>query len=228
MKKLLIGIFAAMLALGAIAGEITVVGKGTVRLPPDKMKMTFQVSAVDADSVTAKQIFAEKTASLSATLTEVGVAEEDEILTSGLNMDVVREWENGKTVFKGYNFSEQYTFVARLDRARLERLYTRLVDCKTIEGLSLSFELFDMETPKQEAIARAVADAKTTAEGIVRAAGVKLGKVEEIVYGCESDSRYERGLIKANFAMADGATMSVGALHEIEISDTVRIRWKTK
>ena len=227
MTKQLTSICAAIMALGALAGEITVVGKGTVRLPPDKMKMMFQVSATDADIVAAKTQFAERTASLAATLEEVGV-EKNEILTSGLNMTVVKEWENGKSVFKGYNFSESYTFVAKLDRARLERLYTLLVDCKTIEGLSLSFELFDTETPKQEAIARAVADARKTAEGIVRAAGVKLGKVDEIVYGYEGDSRYDRGLMKANFVMAEGGSMSVGELHEIEISDTVRIRWKTR
>lgn len=216
---------AAMLLLAATAGEITVVGKGTVRLPPDKMKMMFRVSAVDQDIVSAKGLFAERTASLAATLAEVGIGT-NEILTSGLSLDTVKEWENGKMAFRGYSFSEWYTFVAPLDRARLERLHTSLVDCKTIEELNLSFELFDTDAPKKEAIARAVNDARAKAEAIASAAGVRLGRIEEIVYGCEGDNRHERGLMKAT--LADGASMTVGELHEIEVSDTVRIRWKIR
>lgn len=227
MKKQLMSVCAAMLALAATAREITVVGKGTVTLPPDKMKMMFRVSAVNQDIVSAKSLFAERTASLAATLAEVGI-ETNEILTSGLNLDTVKEWENGKMVFRGYSFSEWYTFVAPLDRARLERLYTSLVDCKTIEELNLSFELFDTDAPKQEAIARAVKDARAKAEAIARTAGVRLGKIDEIVYGCEGDNRYERGLMKTNLAVADGASMTVGELHKIEISDSVRIRWNIK
>lgn len=227
MKKQLMSVCAAILSIAAVAGEITVVGTGTVRLPPDKMKMMFRVSAVDQDIVSAKSLFAERTASLATTLADVGIGT-NEILTSGLNLDTVKEWENGKMSFRGYSFSEWYTFVAPLDRARLERLYTSLVDCKTIEELSLSFELFDTEAPKQEAIARAVNDARAKAEAIAHTAGVRLGKIDEIVYGCEGDNHHERGLMKTNLAMADGASMTVGALHEIEVSDTVRIRWNIK
>jgi len=222
--------FAAIvaLALPGIAGEITVTGTGTVRLPPDKMQMTFQVAASDLDATVAKQTFMERTAALAATLSELGVAT-NEVLTSGLNMEVVREYENGKRVFRGYMFSENYSFIAKVDRARLERVYTALVDCKIIEELNLSFGLFDPAAPQEEARTLAVKNARAIAEGIASAAGVKLGKVSEIVYGSSGDrGEYGMRLKSAVFAPTDGISSQVGALHDIEVSDTVRIRWKLK
>lgn len=226
-KHVLMSMCAVALAAEALAGEITVVGRGTVSLPPDKMKMVFQVSATAQDAATSKALFSERTALLAATMSEVGVAT-NELLTSGLNMSSVREWENGKTVFKGYNFSEWYTFVAKLDRARLEHIYARLVDCGIIEGLNLTFELFDADSARQDAISRAVADARAKAETIARSAGVKLGKVDEIIYGCDGGDLHDRSLMKTRLAAAEGGTVSVGELHEIEITDTVMIKWKTK
>ena len=85
MNRLLKSMCAIALAIPALAGEITVTGKGSVSLPPDKMKMTFEVSAIDLDIAAAKRTFKERTAILSATLAKVGVAT-NEVLTSGMDM----------------------------------------------------------------------------------------------------------------------------------------------
>ena len=227
MNRLLKSMCAIALAIPALAGEITVTGKGSVSLPPDKMKMTFEVSAIDLDIAAAKRTFKERTAILSATLAKVGVAT-NEVLTSGMDMESVKEYEGSRVVkFMGYRFSEEYTFVAKIDRARIERLYTALVDCKCVEKMRFWFELFDNETPRQEARAQAVGNAREIAAGIAQAAGVRLGEIEEIEYSA-LDGFNPRYIQTNCFADYSEAVSSVGALRNIEISESVRIKWKIK
>jgi len=228
MNKLLTAICAIALSIPAVSGEISVVGKGTVSLPPDKMKMAFEVSALDLDIAVAKRRFKEQSATLAMTLAKVGVAT-NEILTSGMQMESVTEYENSSMVFKGFRFSESYTFVARLDRARMERLYTALVNSKCVAELKFWFELFDNETPRQEARALAVKNAREIADGIAKAAGVSLGEIEEISYNFANTDRPYQYLQNNCFAAADDRSItSAGSLRTLEISEIVRIKWKIK
>lgn len=228
MNKLLKSICVIALAVPALAGEITVVGKGSVSLPPDKMKMTFTVSALDLDIAVAKRRFKEYSATLAMTLAKVGVAT-NEILTSGMQMENVKEYENSSMVFKGFRFSEDYTFVARLDRARMERLYTSLVNSKCVEELAFWFELFDSEAPRQAARALAVENAREIADGIAKAAGVSLGEIEEITYDFADIYHPNRYLQNNCFAASDDRSItSAGSLRTLEISEKVRIKWKIK
>ena len=235
MKKLTAALCVLALSIAAFAGEITVAGKGMVRLPPDKMRMAFEVSAMDLDIGTAKRVFAERTAALAATLAEAGVAS-NEVFTSGLAIENVIEYEHFQNgipmkVTKGYRFLEEYTFIARLDRVRLEDIYSRLVAGEIVEGLSVHYEIFDIQTPMNTARNLAVKNAREIAEGIAAAAGVSLGEIDEIVY--RGDGRIP---VATSGALYDArikcdesfGVEPVGSPSDITISDSVLITWKIK
>lgn len=237
MKMLAALLFALSLSLGALCGEMTVTGKGMVRLPPDKMRLAFEVSAMDMDVGEAKRVFAERTAALSVTLAEAGVTS-NEVYASGLEMEYVTEYEElnapfgiAKKVPKGYRFSEQYTFIARLDRARLENIYSRLVAGKIVEGLNVHYELFDIQAPMNAARALAVKDARETAEGIAAAAGVTLGEIGEIVYRGDGTLpvRAAGAFFDARIKCDESfCAEPVGSPRDIAISDSVQITWKIR
>ena len=64
MKKMTVVLGAIGFALVSLAGELTVTGTGVVKRQPDKMKITFTVSAEDKDMTVARRMFEEHTATL--------------------------------------------------------------------------------------------------------------------------------------------------------------------
>lgn len=213
------------LAGGVFGGELTVTGYGKVRLQPDKMKVVFEVSATDKDVAEAKRLFAERSATIADVFAQSGIGT-NEVVTSGMEMLPVDDYRNGSMVFVGYKFSEEYTFTAKVDRMRLEKISAALFDCKAVERVRTMFELFDPAAPRREARALAVKDAIATAQDIADAAGVRLCEIDKISYGSATDTRMWRmtNNIAADYAPSEGG--SAAALRDIEISDSVIISWK--
>lgn len=220
--KIMLGMLLA--ATCALAGEITVTGKGRISLPPEKMKITFEVSASTNDMTQAEKIFAERTATLSAALASAGISS-NEVVTAGLEMAPNMEYDKGELVFRGYLFRESYTFTAKLDRVRLGEILAALFGSKAVQSANTSFELFDPEAPRREARLIAVKNAREIAEDIASAAGVSLGEIEEITYGDTHDARNSMRFTNYAATVSDEAGAS---LRNIEISDSVIIKWKTK
>lgn len=226
MKNLIATLGAIAFAAVALAGEITVTGNGRISLQPDKMKLVVTVSTTNPDIADGKRVFEEKKAVLAATFAAAGVAS-NEVVTAGMDMSPEIDYVNGKMVRNGYRFSEEFTFVAKVDRERLGRISSALFDCKAVESVNTLFELFDPESPRSEARALAVKNARAIAEGIAEAAGVELADVAEIVYGSDGNGGY-RVMKNLNYAAVDETGGTSAALRDIEISDSVRIKWKLK
>ena len=228
MKKMSMALGAVALAAVALAGEIAVTGSGTVMKQPDKMKIVFAVSATDKDMAEARRLFGERTDMTAEAFAVAGIAT-NEVTTAGMEMHKEYSYENGRRVLSGFTFSETYTFTAKVDRTRLARINAALFECQAIGSFEEYFELFDTETVRSEARAKAVANAREIAEGLAKAAGVRLGKIQEIEYG-EGGGRvvtYSK-FARAEAADFGGETGSSAQLKDIEVSDSVRIRWKIK
>ena len=66
MKMMTVALGVIGFALVSFGGELTVTGKGVVKRQPDKMKITFTVSAEDKDMTVARRMFEEHTATLAS------------------------------------------------------------------------------------------------------------------------------------------------------------------
>lgn len=230
MKKLAVWLGVAAMAASGLAGELAVTGKGTVRRAPDKMKIVFSVSATEPDLASARKAFAGESAKVAEALAAAGV-ELGEVTTAGSYMNKSYRYEAGKRIFEGYRMTEEYTVTAPMDRERLDRIKTTLFKSEAIESLEERFELYDPEALRGEARAAAVANARTIAGELAKAAGVELGEITLIEYGEAGGAAIGyRNMVMAKSMVCDeadfGASGIEAQVRELSVGDSVSIRWK--
>ncbi|MBR4258827.1 MAG: SIMPL domain-containing protein [Kiritimatiellae bacterium] len=230
MKKLAVWLSVAAMAASGLAGELAVTGKGTVRRAPDKMKIVFSVSATEPDLASARKAFAGESAKVAQALAAAGV-EISEVTTAGGYMNKSYRYEDGKRIFEGYRMTEEYTVTAPMDRERLDRIKTTLFKSEAIGSLEERFELYDPEALRGEARAAAVANARTIAGELAKAAGVKLGEITLIEYGEAGGAAIGyRNMVMAKGMECDEAEFGASGIEaqarELSVGDSVSIRWK--
>jgi len=230
MKKLAVWLGVAAMAASGLAGELAVTGKGTVRRAPDKMKIVFSVSATEPDLASARKAFAGESAKVAEALAAAGV-ELGEVTTAGGYMNKSYRYEAGKRIFEGYRMTEEYTVTAPMDRERLDRIKTTLFKSEAIGSLEERFELYDPEALRGEARAAAVANARTIAGELAKAAGVKLGEITLIEYGEAGGAAIGyRNMVMAKGMECDEAEFGASGIEaqarELSVGDSVSIRWK--
>lgn len=230
MKKLAVWLGVAAMAASGLAGELAVTGKGTVRRAPDKMKIVFSVSATEPDLASARKAFAGESAKVAQALAAAGV-EISEVTTAGGYMNKSYRYEDGKRIFEGYRMTEEYTVTAPMDRERLDRIKTTLFKSEAIGSLEERFELYDPEALRGEARAAAVANARTIAGELAKAAGVELGEITLIEYGEAGGAAIGyRNMVMAKGMECDEAEFGASGIEaqarELSVGDSVSIRWK--
>lgn len=201
-----------------LAGEIVVHGQGSVEQAPDMATITLgsQFAAKQADD--ALDQVSEATATVLATLTELGVEAKD-VQTSGLYLNPV--WDDsynrhGGRNIRGYSAGNTVHIRVR-DLDKLGGLLDQVVEdgANTFNGLS--FGLQDSTDAKNEARRRAVADARAKAELYAEAAGVSLGKIIELTDGVTS-SPQPMFMERSAMVMSDAVPIAEG-----EVSTSARV-----
>ncbi|MCI0482433.1 MAG: SIMPL domain-containing protein, partial [Candidatus Dadabacteria bacterium] len=105
----------------------------------------------------------------------------DKVSTAGYSLTPVYEYNNqtNKTDFKGYRASNRIIVEAH----NLKEI-GKIIDATAEAGLnnieSLSFDTTKRDDFRREALTRAVNDAKTTAETLAKAAGVKITRILQL------------------------------------------------
>jgi len=216
-------------ALPAMAGNISIEGRGEVRAAPD---MALINSGVTTQGATAREALDANTAAMAeliATLKESGIEARD-IQTSGfsVNPNYVYSDErdaNGYTLppkINGYQVSNTVTVAVR-DLADLGTILDQSVDvgANTINGVS--FSVADPSELYNEARKAAFADARAKAELYATAASASLGELEAITesQGFDAPQPYPM------YARADVAAAPVPVeAGEMSFSITVNVQWE--
>lgn len=226
MKNLFVMIVAAGLSSATWAKAITVGGTGVVKARPDSVSLTFEVSVVDKRMEDAFAKLKEKNEALAAAL---GVAEvrAEEIKISNLRMNPQYSYSSmsGRT-FEGYRQACTYVVTIPLDMVRVQSIYRAVVGTKAGEEISLNFFIADDRPHRDEAKRRAVKDAMGTAELLAEAAGVTLGRIEEISYQAGGVMSLMSNAAMAKLALspsADGMGLASTEVDDIVISESVVI-----
>ncbi|MCH2249230.1 MAG: SIMPL domain-containing protein [Cognatishimia sp.] len=210
--------FALAVPSFGLAGEIVVQGQGSVEQAPDMATITLgsQFAAKQADD--ALDQVSEATATVLATLAELGVESKD-VQTSGLYLNPV--WDDsynrhGGRNIRGYSAGNTVHIRVR-DLDKLGGLLDQVVEegANTFNGLS--FGLQDSTDAKNEARRRAVADARAKAELYAEAAGVSLGKIIELTDGVTS-SPQPMFMERSAMVMSDAVPIAEG-----EVSTSARV-----
>ena len=202
MKKMIaIALAAVLVWVCTIANaetKITVTGTGETRVSADTAVISLGVSARDKDVLKAQQKVNETIAAIRKALAEQGV-EEENINTDFMNIYALYDYSNDQEQLAAYNANS--TLAIRV--TDMESV-GKLIDAAFAAGANtlngISFSASDTEAAKAESMRTAVEDAKTKAEILAEAAGLKITGIETItengVYSYENSigNVYAKGM----------------------------------
>ncbi|MCR6635033.1 SIMPL domain-containing protein [Devosia sp.] len=217
-------------AVPALAGTITIEGRGEVRAAPD---MALINSGVTTQGSTAREALDANTAAMAeliAALKETGIEARD-IQTSGFSVNPNYVYsdardENGYTLppkINGYQVSNTVTVAVR-DLEELGSILDKSVNvgANTINGVS--FSVSDPTELYNEARKAAFADARSKAELYATAANATLGELEAISESQNINSPIPMPMYaRADVASAAPVPVEAG---EMTFSIGVNVQWE--
>jgi len=168
---------------------LKVQGKGEVSVTPDICKYSMLLTTKNCDYSSAYNVLNIAVDNFRERLVSIGISAE-EIKTSDYSITAVTAYlrEEGKYIPDGYQGTHRLSIKVPLDKERMNTVFNVLAygkgldpSCKT--SISISFGISDPEAVKKQLLRNAVAVAKTNAETIADAAGIKLGQIASIEYG---------------------------------------------
>lgn len=154
---------------------ISISGQGKVTAIPDIAKVRMGLQTEKNTVGEAQEENSKKMNRLIAALQEMGVEKED-VKTTNYNIYPNYDWNRGNRTLRGYMVDQNVSVTIRdLDTVGLVMALAGEYDLN--QASSLNFSIDKPEQYRQEARLLALKEAKTKAEALAKAAGVKLGKV---------------------------------------------------
>lgn len=198
----------AILALGTGAAlaegtKLTVSGSGTVLVESDLAVVTVGVREASTDVLVAQSTVNEKIAAIKQSLLDAG-AKESEINTDSINIYANYDYSDNTEVIVGYTANNTLS-VRTTDIDNVGAL----IDAAFAAGANtldnVQFTVQDDSEAREQALTKAVEDARRKAEVLAAVAGLQIASIESIaesgVYTYDS---------MRNYAMMDEATTESG------------------
>ena len=220
MKKWLALVLAALMVLAAFPAfaetRITVSGTGETRVSADTAVISLGVNARNKDVLKAQQKVNETIASIRKALTGQGVKEEN-ITTDFMNIYALYDYQNDQEQLAAYNADS--TLAIKV--TDMESVGT-LIDAAFAAGANtlngISFSASDTAAAKAEAMKKAVEDARTKAEILAEASGIRITGMETVseggVYSYENNigNVYAKGMSMSADAEDAGTVVQAAKL----------------
>ncbi len=216
---------------------IKVKGNATVTAPADITCVRTSVSGVAPSYNEAVEALTKITKKLKDAIEFAGIAR-NELKTSGLSVSQhYRDKKIGvdkdghdkfKKVADGYSYYQNVYFEFPNDNDKLTVAITNIIDCKVTPDIRFFFKNSDPEKMKNDALAKAAANARSEAEIIVNAAGAKLGKLLYVDRGVGrryDDDDYEECRFMSNSIASPDCTLDVDP-EDDSCSQTVTMTWE--
>ncbi|MDD5032283.1 MAG: SIMPL domain-containing protein [Patescibacteria group bacterium] len=192
--------------------SIMVTGEGEVIGVPDIAKVQLGYNVEKKTVAEAQKDNTEKMNAVIKKLKDDFKIDEKDIKTVNYSIYPQYDWSKGKQTFRGYEVSQNLEVKVR----EMEKV-SQILDAAGGLGLnqigSLSFEVDNEETLKQEARIKAIEAAKTKAEDLAKVAGVKLGR---IISFSESGNNYIPVAYSSYKATDEALGMGGGVSPEIQ------------
>jgi uncharacterized protein len=173
-------------ARAASVPTVSVSGHGEVNVPPDTASVSIGIDVIQPTLGQAQEQATAQANTVIAALKAAGIADED-IQTAYFSVNILRDSsENGDpTRITGFEITNQLQITVR-DTDTLGNLLDKAVSAgaNSIDGVT--FYVDDQTPAASEARKLAVEDARTKAEELAAAAGLRLGPVLSIAEGTVS------------------------------------------
>jgi hypothetical protein len=191
--------------------SIVVSGEGEIVGIPDMAKIQLGYSVEKKTVADAQKDNTEKMNAVIKKLKDDFKIDAKDIKTTNYNVSPMYDWANNRQTLRAYQVSQNLEVKVReIDKA------SQILDAAGQLGLnqvgSLSFEIDDEESLKQEARIKAIQAAKVKAEALAEIAGIKLGR---IISFSESNNQSYPIAYSSSYKMMDESAMG-GAAPSIE------------
>jgi uncharacterized protein len=162
------------------ANTVTAQGNGTVSAIPDQAVMSFSVSTQAKDAKAALDKVSGKASRISSAIKKAGVADKD-IQTTNVSVDAQYANSTGPRQPAIIGYQAQLSVTAKVrDLASLSKVIGAASSAGVDNISGPTFSIAEDSTYRQQAIAKAVDDARTTASAMAKAAGKSLGDVVSV------------------------------------------------
>lgn len=213
MKKIAVVLAILLCATFAYAADddrtISVTGYGEVEITPDTGNLNLGFRAVDADLAKAKADMTAKMDALVNALKQFNISEKDIQATQLYIYPNYATSQDGKTSLQGYDVSRSITVVFK-DLTQTDAILDASIKAgaNTFNGLNFSYS--KEEELKQDALAKAIANATAQADFLAQNFGVKRGKLISVTTAQSFMPRAEMAMMKAEADMGGGAGYTPG------------------
>ena len=197
-------------------------GEATVRRVPDLAVVSLAVTVGDKQPGPARDQANRRASAILAHVRDLGVPDSD-VQAPSLVVHPLYDYGRGAPKLTGYEASRPITIRVRQVEL-LGPLLDALVDDGATQVQGTAMELAEPEAARQDALTNAVGIARSRAEAMAAAAGVKLGQPIRIEEEEASAGPMPRGAV-LRMAAQEAAPTEVAA-GEIEISAAVRAWFK--
>ncbi len=206
-KSILVGIIVVLLVLGvtllgvkstpksnevtaeniSLDHTVTVSGSGAVSVTPDIAKLNFGISVQKKTAAEAMNTLSDKVSNVMATLTNAGVKKED-IKTTSINLRPVYQWDKDtrKNVLLGYEATESFIVNASIKKAG--NLLSLAINSGANKVFGISFDVSDKDTLQNEAITKAMQNAREKAKASLKNTNYKITGIKTISIQSQSYS----------------------------------------
>lgn len=200
---------------------ITVTGVGRTSIRPDIADLRLGVTITEATVDAARSASAKVQNAVLAKLKGLGVADRD-LQTSIVSVQPQYDYsqQSAPPRLVGYQFANVVAATLR-DVDKVGDAIDGALGAGATNIDQISFRVADQSGAETEAREAAVADARSRAETLAAAAGVKIVGVGAIVEGGGAPIPYPRGLERMAFAAKDAGTPIEAGTNEVTASVTV-------
>lgn len=230
-KVLLIGLLSFMTlstAFAQIDNIISVTGEAIVYATPEMAKVNIPLTAKHSDYTTCSNQLLATYETLSNALVKAGF-DKEEIKSTRFNITENYVYRDRERVQEGYTGSMGLVLKMKQTPENMGKLVKIMSQEAFSFGYSIQYELSESQKKEleKEAIEQAVAQAKTNAELIIAAAGMKLSQIINITYGKTTPTygplvRRAEGM---EMMKSDTPTLEITP-DEMEIRQHVDISWR--
>jgi len=212
--------------------ELIVKGTGEVSIPPDLLIIEMNLSVMKLKYEEAMDCGATQIDTLRAAIVSAG-HEGDALKTGSFSIDTrYRHKDNDykkKRIFCGYVCSHNLTLEFDIDMTILGETLYAIANCEANPSFSIRFSVKDKNKVLDQLLENAVEDSKRKAQVLAKAAGVRIGAIQRIVFDWSEIALYSD--TDADYGVACCMDLSAARSinikpKDIDVGDTATIIWE--
>lgn len=205
---------------------VSVSGEGIIKVEPDMVSVRFGVVTRDEDPVKARRLNEEAAAKALEAVRNLGV-EERKIKVTVLQLNEIREYDRERRRQIPVGFEATRQVVVELDNIdTLPQLIAQVTQHGANRLFGLSYDISNREQARNDALRKAVSNAREKALVITESLDVKLGKVTRV-----SEERFDfpgpipvrAMMMEQRDQMLDAGAPEAYAAGEIEVRTNVQV-----